>query len=150
VAHFRWSEITDLCVVCSVGKRIMNEAGDFRLRDGITFSFPTVEAGVLGFSVAAEKLDFSDIERLTMQFVAAYGLGCAMTIGVSSATQEISRRQREALLWASEGLTINQIADRMNVSSHTADMHLRLAREKLGVTSSIHAVAEALRRGLIS
>jgi LuxR family quorum sensing-dependent transcriptional regulator len=151
--HFHWGEIGELCPVCSIGRRILNEAGEFGLRDGITFSFPMSENGMFGFSMAAEKLELADADRFTLQFVAAYGLGCALALApgqVDRSTVHLSRRQREAVAWASEGLTNDEIAERLNVSMHTAEMHLRAVRERLGVTNTVHAVAEALRRGLIS
>lgn len=151
--QFPWHEIGELCSVCPVGRRILNEAGEFRLREGITFSFPTLKAGTFGFSVAAEKLELAESDRFTLQFVAAYGLGCALALAggqIDPGTIHLSRRQREAVAWASEGLTTGEIAVRLNVSVHTADMHMRAVRTRLGVANTVHAVAEALRLGLIS
>nr|WP_265519337.1 autoinducer binding domain-containing protein [Nitratireductor luteus] len=151
--HFHWDEIRELCSVCPIGRRIINEAGEFRLREGITFSFPTLESGMFGFSVAAEQLELAESDRFALQFVAAYGLGCALALAggqIDRNTVHLSRRQREAVAWASEGLTTDEIAERLNVSIHTADMHMRAVRAKLGVANTVHAVAEALRLGLIS
>lgn len=152
-SHFHWGEIGEFCSICPIGRRIMNEAGDFRLSEGITFSFPTLECGTFGFSLAAEKLELSESDRFTLQFVAAFGLGCALALAggqTDRSTIHLSDRQREAVAWASEGLTNDEIAERLNVSIHTADMHLRAVRARLGVANTVHAVAEALRRGLIS
>lgn len=152
-SHFHWYEIGELCPVCPIGRRIIDEAGEFRLREGITFSFPTLEHGTFGFSVAAEQFELAESDRFTLQFVAAYGLGCALALAggqIDRSTIHLSRRQREAVAWASEGLTTDEIAERLNVSIHTADMHMRAVRTRLGVANTVHAVAEALRRGLIS
>ena len=152
-SHFHWDEIDELCSVSPIDRRIMNEAGEFHLREGITFSFPTLESGTFGFSVAAEKLELGDADRFTLQFVAAYGLGSALALAgglVDRGAVHLSRRQREVVAWASEGLTNDEIAERLNVSIHTAEMHLRAVRARLGVGNTVHAVAEALRRGLIS
>jgi LuxR family quorum sensing-dependent transcriptional regulator len=150
--HFHWNEIGKLCTVCPMGRRIMNEAHEFQLCEGITFSFPTWENVTIGLSVAAAKFDPADCDRPILQFVAAYALGCALGLGSGPVDREavhLSRRQREAISWASEGLTVDEIAARLNVSTHTADMHLRTARARLGVGNTVHAVAESLRLGLI-
>ena len=151
--HFFWREIGELGSVSPMDRRIMKEAGEFRLKEGITFSFPTLESKTFGLSVAAEKLELADADRLTLQFLAAYGLGCALALSGGHGQRDevhLSRRQREVVAWASEGLTNDEIAERLNVSIHTAEMHLRAVRARLGVANTVHAVAEALRRGLIS
>lgn len=151
--NFYWNEIEELCSISPIDQRIIDEAREFHLREGITFSFPTLENGTFGFSLAAEKLELADADRFTLEFVAAYGLGCALALAggqVDPSTIHLSRRQREVVAWASEGLTNEEIAERLSVSIHTTDMHLRAVRARLGVANTVHAVAEALRLGLIS
>ncbi|RUX69804.1 LuxR family transcriptional regulator [Mesorhizobium sp. M7A.F.Ca.US.006.04.2.1] len=150
---FLWSEIDNLCKVCPFGRRIMDEATDFRLCEGLTVPFATLDGQPVGFSVAGEKLDPDPHDRLAFQLVAAYAFGCAAVI--TDAKRDIrparlSPRQRDVLRWAAEGLTVDEIADRLAVSRNTADTHLRAARERLGVASTVHAVAEAFRHGLIA
>ncbi|WP_309085892.1 autoinducer binding domain-containing protein [Chelativorans sp.] len=150
---FFWREVGELCSVCPVGHRIMNEAREFDLWEGLTFSFPTLNDRAFGVSIASRRLDIPPERVLALQFLSACALGRSLALvneHLASDDVLLSHRQREAISWASDGLTVGEIAERMDVSRHTADMHLRLARDKLGVKSNIHAVAEALRRGLIS
>lgn len=129
----------------------MSEAKEFGLQHGLTMALSTVERQAVGFSVAGERLEVDPHDRLTLELVCAYALGCAivLTEGRQNRAPQMSKRQIDVLHWASEGLTVDQTADRLGISCHTADMHLRAVREKLGVTSTIHAVAEAFRLGLI-
>lgn len=143
----------EMCRVCPVGRRIMDEATEFKLCEGFTIPFATLERQAVGFSVAGEKLDPDPHDRLAFQFVAAYAFGCAAVLADrkrNTRPARLSPRQQDVLRWASEGLTVDEIADHLNISRNTADTHLRLVRERLGVTSTIHAVAEAFRRGLIA
>lgn len=152
-APFLWSELGDLCELDSRARRVMDEAGEFRLKEGLTFAFSTVERRPVGFSLAGEKLDTDPSERAALEFIAVYALGCAIVLAEgnrSRAPVHLSPRQHDVLRWASEGLTVNQIADRLGISDHTADTHLRMVRERFGVTSTVQAVAEALRLGLIA
>jgi LuxR family transcriptional regulator, quorum-sensing system regulator BjaR1 len=62
----------------------------------------------------------------------------------------LSARESEALQWASEGKNDWEIGEIMNISEHGADKHMRSARSKLGAINRAQAVAEAIRRGLIT
>jgi LuxR family quorum sensing-dependent transcriptional regulator len=148
---FRWSEICDLCRVCSFERRIMHEATEFGLREGVTVAFSTLERRPVGFSIAGEKLDPDPSEQSALHLVVAYAFGCAsLILGTHQKTVHLSPRQRDVLQWASEGLGVNDIAERLNISCNTADTHLRAVRQRLGVSSTTHAVAEGFRLRLIS
>lgn len=62
---------------------------------------------------------------------------------------ELSARERECLSWTSQGKTAWEIGSILGISEHTAVAHLNSAIRKLVATSRVHAVAEALRRGVI-
>lgn len=150
---FLWSEIYDVCRVDTFGRRIMDEATEFKLCEGLTIPFATLEGQAVGFSIAGEKLDPDPRGRLAFQFVAACAFGCATFLADQKRNRKpvhLSPRQRDVLCWASEGLTVDEIADRLNISRNTADTHLRSVRARLSVTNTVHAVAEAFRLGLIA
>lgn len=150
---FIWSAIGERLQLSASARRVMQEATEFKLNDGLTLAFSSLEGRPIGFSIAGERLEFDPSQRLALELIAAYALARAIEIRESSITRplvRLSARQHDALQWAAEGLTVDEIADRLGVSIHTADTHLRAIREKLGVTSTVHAVAEAFRIGLIA
>jgi len=53
------------------------------------------------------------------------------------------------LRWAAEGKTDWEIGVILHVSEHTADKMLRLVRGKLAASTRAHAVAKAIRLGII-
>lgn len=61
----------------------------------------------------------------------------------------LSPRQINVLAHISEGLRIKQSADRLGIEYSTARIHAEKARRKLGAKSAAHAVAIAIRKGLI-
>jgi DNA-binding CsgD family transcriptional regulator len=61
----------------------------------------------------------------------------------------ITRREIEALSWSAEGKTVEDIAVLMKIAQETVKAHLDSARHKLGALNRIHAVAKAIRAGLI-
>ncbi len=61
----------------------------------------------------------------------------------------ITSRQLEALRWAANGMPNAVLARRMGIGEATAKDLLRVAFRKLGVQDRTHAVAVAIRLGLI-
>ena len=61
----------------------------------------------------------------------------------------LSPRQRECLLWASLGLSTKQIAGKLRLSDAVVNEYLSAAKRKLGCATRAHAVARAVKLGLI-
>lgn len=152
VPSFMWSEIGTLGVTTLPEKAVMGEATESKLRQGFTIALSTVKRHPIGFSLAGERLQVDHCERLILELVSAYALGCVIVLIEDNENREIrlSPRQIDVLRWASEGFKIEEIADRLSISAHTADMHLRIVRERLGASNTVQAVAEAFRHGIIS
>jgi PAS domain S-box-containing protein len=69
--------------------------------------------------------------------------------GTSPRQAEITEREREILLLVGDGYENDQIARRLHLSVNTVKTYMQRARAKLGANSRAHAVALAIRRGLI-
>ncbi|WNG91154.1 alpha/beta fold hydrolase [Mycobacterium sp. ITM-2016-00318] len=61
----------------------------------------------------------------------------------------LSRREREVLACVARGLSDDEIAEQLVLSSHTVHRHVANIRRKLGRSSRTAAVAEAARLGLL-
>ncbi|MEQ9248232.1 MAG: helix-turn-helix transcriptional regulator, partial [Nitratireductor sp.] len=61
----------------------------------------------------------------------------------------ISRRELQCLKLTANGLTSDEIAKRLGLSVHTANQYLANTTQKLNAVNRVHAVAKALRKGLI-
>lgn len=61
----------------------------------------------------------------------------------------LTPREKEILLGASQGLANKEIGDRLRMSPHTVDAHLRRIYHKLDVHTRTAAVAKALRHQLV-
>lgn len=62
----------------------------------------------------------------------------------------LSEREIECLQLIAGGKTSWAIAEILGISQHTVNAHIRNIVRKLGVASRPQAVAEAMRRGMIS
>ena len=61
----------------------------------------------------------------------------------------LTERERSVLALVADGRTYEQIAAALGIGAETARTHLRKASERLGAATKTHAVASALRLGLI-
>jgi DNA-binding NarL/FixJ family response regulator len=62
----------------------------------------------------------------------------------------LSNREREVLDLLARGLTGEQVAEHLVLSSETVKTHIRNAMNKLEANTRVHAIAIALREGYIS
>lgn len=150
-APFFWTDLEPVYRDSPAARRVMEEAGDFKLKQGFTIPLTTLEGDVAGFSLAGEKLEVSPEERGMLTLLATYALARSIVLRQTESKPSIilTPREREALQWAAEGKSEWEIGERMGISEHGVDKHMRTAREKLGTRSRVHAVAEAIRLGLI-
>ncbi len=63
--------------------------------------------------------------------------------------QALSPREQDALTLLASGLTRTQAAERLKISENTLRVYIESARFKLGARNTIHAVANAMSRGLL-
>jgi DNA-binding CsgD family transcriptional regulator len=61
----------------------------------------------------------------------------------------LTGREREVLTLLAQGLYLDEIGQRLGIGSETVRTHLRKASGRLGAANRTHAVAIAIRRGLI-
>jgi DNA-binding NarL/FixJ family response regulator len=64
--------------------------------------------------------------------------------------KSLSKREREIMDLLAQGLTGEQVAERLFLSPETIKTHIRNAMSKLEANTRVHAIAIALREGFIS
>lgn len=146
---FLWSELQPLCHDDPAAARVMNEAGDFSLRQGFTVPLVTLGGDVAGFSFAGQHIEIPQEKRGMLQLIATFALGRALAIDEPPSSVRLSERQSEVLRWSAEGKTEWEIGEILGVSEHAAHEALRQIRMKLEASNRVHAVAKAIRLGLI-
>ena len=95
--------------------------------------------------------------RTALQTVAEGGtyvdprLHSALLSSRATKTQKaLSKREREIMDLLAQGLTGEQVAERLFLSPETIKTHIRNAMNKLEANTRVHAIAIALREGFIS
>jgi LuxR family transcriptional activator of bioluminescence operon len=138
-------------------QKVFHEAGSYGINNG--YSIPIAgRSGECGlFSVVAQQ------ERLLFDALGTSGhliylLGLqlhdhllALSTRLQQVTDEcaLTARELECLKWAADGLTTEQIADRVMISSATVNYHFTKIVTKLDAANRHHAAIKAVRLGLI-
>ena len=61
----------------------------------------------------------------------------------------LTERERDVLALLADGFTTAQVADRLSVSEHTVRSRIKTILSKLGARNREHAVAKAIRQGVV-
>ena len=136
------------------GQRVMGDAGEFKLKDGLAFPLITIEGTVVMVSLGGEAVDISPEGLGVLSLTSTYAIGRAMRLhnehAIFDQRPDLTPRETECLKWAAEGKSEWEISQILGISEHTSEKHLLNAKRKLGAVNRVHAVAEAIRLGYIS
>lgn len=140
----------------SKAERMMLEAADFGLRDGVSMPLhsPQGELGILSLAVDAPPAEARAICLAALgqvQVLAGYLHEAVRRVsGLHQGTNPpLSPRETECLRWAADGKTSGEIAQLLGLSESTANFHMNNAMRKLDVVNRQQAVAKATLQGLI-
>jgi DNA-binding NarL/FixJ family response regulator len=111
---------------------------------GQPMSEERVTAVLERYRAHAERFD-RIAQRRSLQIVPASVVEAAP----GSWAPELSSREIDVLRLAADGATSEDIAGALHLTEHTVKSHLKRIQSKLGARNRTHAVATALRTGLI-
>lgn len=153
-APFSWRQILLRTVLSHDQRRLFREAREGGLHQGIGIPLKGPEGAIAGVAAACSVENEAQpphaLERaylLANQFYVCFWKLKQITW---SNKRELTGKEVEVLQWSAIGLTRNDIADRMSISSHTVDFHCRNILRKFDVPNVTAAVVRALSQGLIS
>ena len=113
-----------------------------------------VRRGLAGAAVFAGKdIKDSPVARSSLMVVAhaAFDRSDALVTGVKPEVLALlSTREIDCLQFLARGLPDEEAARQLGISKRTVRYHVDHAKQKLGVSSRLHAVAAAVNRGLIT
>lgn len=106
--------------------------------------------GLVAVSGAAPIFDEDSLARAHLRAFALFRSACALKAPEPAARRDLTKRDIECLRLTADGLTSEQLAVRLGLSVHTANQYVSSVVEKLDAVNRMHAVAKALRAGIIS
>ncbi|MFT4176068.1 MAG: response regulator transcription factor [Luteolibacter sp.] len=120
-----------------VYRAICNGAAGYLLK---TASPDEILSGIRGVIHGTAALS-GEIANMILQGFARYG--------PVEQIEPLTNREEDVLRLLVKGQIKKEIADHLEISQHTVDMHLRAVYRKLHVRSQTEAVSKALRLGLV-
>ncbi len=138
-------------------KRMMNEAGDFGLRSGITMPVhsPRGEMGILSLTVNQSTKTSLEVTAAALPYIQIFAgylheaVRRVFDLIEDPKPPQLTVREQECLRWAADGKTSWEIAKLLGVSERTINFHMNNAMLKLNVTNRQHAVAKVTLQGLV-
>ncbi|AYD02936.1 LuxR family transcriptional regulator [Neorhizobium sp. NCHU2750] len=139
-------------------KRLTQEAARHGLHDGYIFPVHG-RTGLLGnLAVAGQPVDLSPPEMNVFDAAAKAVFWKLLELrhlaevfeSPTTVDVQLTRREMEVTLLLANGLTSNEIAKQLDISSHTVDWYINGLHEKLGANNRQHLIARAFRLALIS
>ena len=140
-------------------RRLFDDALSFKIRTGLTIRIPSSQNQFAAFTLAADDrslgLDrFIETSQDMLEMVGlTYHAHVSAKIGRTSvddgSISPLTQRERQCLAWISDGKTMQDIAELLDVTPRGVKFHLDNARRNLAALTLPHAVALAFRQGLL-
>lgn len=148
---FAWSELPPERLLAAAARRVMEEASECGLREGLCVPLHDVHGFQAAVTMAGDRPELPANARRMVHLLALYAYSAADRIFRSRERSiplddQLSSREREILRWTAIGKTSWEIGKILAISEFTVNTHLRNARRKLGTSNNVHTVVEALRR----
>ncbi|MFB9949721.1 LuxR family transcriptional regulator [Rhizobium puerariae] len=138
-------------------QRMMQEGVRYGLQDGYILPVHG-RNGLLGhMTVGGRPVDLSPAEmalfdaaakKVFWRFAELRGQAEELE-AVAQVDTQLTRREMEVIVLLADGLTSNEIAKSLDISSHTVDWYINGLQEKLRAKNRQHVVASAFRLGLV-
>jgi DNA-binding CsgD family transcriptional regulator len=156
---FTWDSLVRLRELKPEQKKVMNEAREAGLLDGIGIPIYGRNGELAGVGMASSSGGvrpdinlLTKIRALSLQFHLVYTelekKNCSRRDNISRNVR-LTAREKEILLWAAEGKSDAVIAELIGVSHATIRFHMNNIFKKLNANERTLATVKAIRRGLI-
>jgi len=148
---FTWDESYAAATLREDVKLVGGEAAAFGLRTGYVIPIQLVGGVLAAVSFGASHADLHPEALAELAFAANFAVGHLLRLHhkPKGRARPVTPRERECILWASEGKTDWEISVILGISPPTVAKHLLSARQRLDVMNRAHLIGEAIRRKII-
>ena len=150
---FRYSEAPYPRIQAKSHQRFMEALGTFRLGKGLVVPLGQPAHMPACVWLGGEDPDLDDDTTRAIQVIALFASSMAHVISdaprADPPAYKLTGRECEVLTWAARGKSAEEIGEILNITKRTVDAHVQNAILKLGASNRTHAVAVALRAGIL-
>ncbi len=152
---FVWSEALDKRLLSPRARKLMNEASDFGMMDGVSVPLHLIGGLQAIVTFGAEKVDLPREVRGILQLVAIYAHNRLRSFSNKTGenrqkkTPLVTTHERDVIYWCAEGKTNWEIGQILGRSENTVQHQLHNAQRKFDCVNRSQLIAEAIRTGLI-
>ncbi len=149
---FSWEELLRSGCADKVGKRIFDEASEYRAKQGVVVPIRTADNQLSIVVLMGEHADVSDDAIAAIEVASIYFRQCGRDIYNANANirpTSFSPRQREIIQWLAQGKRNAEIADIMGLSVKTVDNHIDRAKRSRNLTTQPQLVLTAFKEGIV-
>jgi DNA-binding CsgD family transcriptional regulator len=152
---FTWEKTNHYQPYNTKESRMMHEAEDAGLRDGVAVSLQNTfnEIVAFGFASSSGGVELSTETLCSLKLLSIQFYDCYQRLKSLRPTAgfrvHLTNREKEILQWVAQGKSNTVIGDILNISERTVNFHLQQAYQKLHTCSRTTAVLKAIRLGLI-
>jgi len=150
---FLWHDALD-SNIDPTEKRLMEEASDFRLKDGVGLAIYQPQGQIFGLGLASS--DYLELDRSALlelyAFSGVFILALNDLLNSTASTEHIphlTKMEKTVLNWLARGKNRADISDILNITESTVKFHCQNIYTKLEVDNSRLAVIKALRMNMI-
>ena len=154
---FTWEFVTNHLNISREQKKILHQAHEAKLLDGIAIPIHGINGELSGVGMASssgkvnvDRTTLMTIKAICCQFHSAYtDLLLIDDKEFKNTRIKLTNRECEILSWAAEGKSDSDIADILGISYSTIRFHLNNVYSKLDANERIFAITKAIRLGII-
>jgi LuxR family transcriptional regulator, quorum-sensing system regulator BjaR1 len=152
VMPFEWREVTFDAERYPRAAELMRLRADFGFANAFVVPVPGVTGTRGGVSMGGARPDLAEWNKPAIHMMALYAFVTVsdMREPHHRASAPLTEREREVLTWAAAGKSGWDISELLSIARRTVYEHTQTATRKLGALNQTHAVALALKDGLIS
>ncbi len=149
---FRWREALACCAGVPEVAQMIAEAGEAGLREGLCVPIRTLHHPVACMLLAGSSLP---VQGSAVRIVEALAVDLFQRLNGSTfrcpqaGLARLTLREREVMGWAAEGKSAIETAIIMGISERTVTAHVATTMTKLSASNKTHAVAIAIKAGLL-
>jgi LuxR family quorum sensing-dependent transcriptional regulator len=149
---FEWREVTFDAERDPRSAELMRLRSEFGFKNAFVVPVPGMTGTLAGVSMSGARPELTAWNKPAINMMALYAFEtmAAMRNGGPAPYAGLTECEQEVLTWVAAGRTAWDISEMLSIAQRTTYEHIQNATRKLGALNRTHAVALAMRDGLIA